>query len=52
MAGDDDVTEQQNLEWHMLYNITDNDSDGNILALLLGLLTSSLSTGSVQGSGN
>ncbi len=36
----------------MLYNITDDSSDGNILTLLLGLLASSLSTGSVQGSGN
>ncbi|MFB7876647.1 MULTISPECIES: hypothetical protein [unclassified Nocardia] len=40
----------------MLYNITDNSSgssgDGSILSLLLGLLTSSISTGSVQGSGN
>lgn len=36
----------------MLYNITDDSSDGNLLTLLLGLLTSSLSTGSVQGSGN
>lgn len=39
----------------MLYNITENSSgssDSNLLTLLLGLLTSSLSTGSVQGSGN
>ncbi|TCK00341.1 hypothetical protein DFR71_1339 [Nocardia alba] len=39
----------------MLYNITENSSgsaDSNLLTLLLGLLTSSISTGSVQGSGN
>lgn len=36
----------------MLYNITDDSSDGNILTLLLGLLTSSLSSGSAQASGN
>lgn len=36
----------------MLYNITDDGSDGNILTLLLGLLTSSLSSGSAQASGN
>ena len=36
----------------MLYNITDDSSDGNILSLLLALLSSSLSTGSAQASGN
>ncbi|GGK51451.1 hypothetical protein GCM10011591_23900 [Nocardia camponoti] len=38
---------------NMLYNITDtgNTSDGNILTLLLGLLTGSLTTGSLQSSG-
>ncbi|KAF0849071.1 MULTISPECIES: hypothetical protein [Nocardia] len=40
----------------MLYNITESNSgssgDGGILALLMSLLTSSMSTGSAQTSGN
>ncbi|GEM30054.1 hypothetical protein AB0H58_09600 [Nocardia neocaledoniensis] len=40
----------------MLYYITENNSgssgDGGILSLLLGLLSSSMSTGSAQTSGN
>ncbi len=39
----------------MLYNITETttgSADSNLLTLLMGLLSSSLSTGSAQASGN